>query len=160
MENNIVSLITQPSSAVQQTNAHLEQPHLIGNKNALFSTRRPVNAISGVSSGLKSMSKGIIAGVATVLAAPVVGAKSEGVKGFFGGLLAGILGGCALITSGVGVGTILMQALTRCPEVSPTRPSISNAKKSTSTGTLTSKSGSSTTCKRTCNFWTSLTSSF
>ena len=82
------------------------ESNFIGEKNALFSTRRPINAISGISSGLKSISKGVVAGAATMVAAPVVGAKSDGIKGFFGGLAAGIVGGCALIGSGVGVGNL------------------------------------------------------
>lgn len=85
---------------------NMEQPNFIGEKNSLFSTRRPVNALSGLSSGLKSMTKGVVAGTATLIAAPVVGARTDGVKGFLGGLVAGVVGGAALITSGLVVGTI------------------------------------------------------
>jgi hypothetical protein len=81
---------------------------IFGEKNALFSTRRPVNALSGLSSGLKSITKGIVAGTATIVAAPIVGAKTDGVKGFFGGLIGGVIGGTALITSGVGVGILFL----------------------------------------------------
>jgi predicted lipid-binding transport protein (Tim44 family) len=85
----------------------MDQPNLIGEKNSLFSTRRPVNAISGLSSGLKSMTKGVVAGTATLIAAPVVGAKTDGVKGFLGGLVTGVIGGAALITSGLVIGILI-----------------------------------------------------
>eukprot|EP00958_Prasinococcus_capsulatus_P014355 scaffold1505_cov390-Prasinococcus_capsulatus_cf.AAC.13 len=48
--------------------------------NMLFSTRRPRDAAAGVSSGLKSIVKGVIAGAATLVAAPVMGAQQEGLK--------------------------------------------------------------------------------
>ena len=55
---------------------------------------------------MKSISKGIALGLTSIVVAPIVLTKKEGVKGFFKGLAAGILGGCAIITSGVGVGKI------------------------------------------------------
>ena len=56
---------------------------MIGEKNSVFSTRKPVNAISGLSSGLKSVVKGVVSGVTLTVAAPIVGAKEKGVGGFF-----------------------------------------------------------------------------
>lgn len=67
-----------------------------------------MNALSGVSSGLKSASKGIVGGIGTVIAAPILGAKNDGVKGFFTGLLGGTLVGAGLVATGVGVGNYLL----------------------------------------------------
>ena len=48
---------------------------IIGEKEgSLFSTRRPKDFFAGTSSGLKSAGKGILAGVSTIIAAPVIGA--------------------------------------------------------------------------------------
>lgn len=55
--------------------------------NSLFSTRRPKDGWAGVSSGLKSVTKGTVAGVASLIAQPIAGAQEGGVKGFFGGLV-------------------------------------------------------------------------
>ena len=46
----------------------------------LFSTRRPKDIMGGVGSGMKSIVKGVAAGAATLVAAPVMGARKEGVK--------------------------------------------------------------------------------
>ena len=46
----------------------------------------------------------MLAGTATLVAAPIVGAKTDGVTGFLGGLVGGVIGGTVLITSGLGVG--------------------------------------------------------
>jgi hypothetical protein len=81
---------------------------LIGDKKALFSSRRPVNAVSGVSSGLKSVAKGVLGGCVTIISAPIIGAKTDGVRGFFGGLLGGVLGGAALAVTGAGVGNFFI----------------------------------------------------
>lgn len=55
----------------------------------LFSVRRPKNVLAGLSSGTQSVLKGVTAGVATLIAAPIVGANQEGTSGFFKGLGAG-----------------------------------------------------------------------
>lgn len=55
----------------------------------LFSVRRPKNVLAGLSSGTQSALKGVTAGVATLIAAPIVGANQEGTSGFFKGLGAG-----------------------------------------------------------------------
>eukprot|EP00959_Pyramimonas_sp_CCMP1952_P421937 8839160-Pyramimonas_sp.AAC.1 len=54
-----------------------------------FSVRRPKNVIAGTSSGLKSAAKGVAAGLATLVAAPALGAHQEGMSGFAKGLGAG-----------------------------------------------------------------------
>lgn len=71
----------------------------------LFSTRKPKNFKAGVSSGLKSMGKGLATGVAGLVAAPIIGAKEEGFKGAAKGVAAGVVGAVVLPVTGVAVGT-------------------------------------------------------
>ncbi|KAL3921234.1 MAG: hypothetical protein SGILL_002854 [Bacillariaceae sp.] len=72
--------------------------------NQLFSTRRPKDGWAGLSSGIKSVAKGTAAGVASLIAQPVVGAKQGGVGGFFTGLATGVASCVALPVTGVCVG--------------------------------------------------------
>ncbi|KAL7534248.1 hypothetical protein ACHAWF_004767 [Thalassiosira exigua] len=72
--------------------------------NSLFSTRRPKDGWAGLSSGLKSASKGTVAGVASLIAQPIAGAQEGGVKGFFGGLATGVASAVALPVTGICVG--------------------------------------------------------
>lgn len=72
----------------------------------LFSTRRPRDAAAGLSSGLKSTVKGVAAGLASLVAAPVLGAKNEGTKGFAKGLAAGVAGAVVLPVAGAVVGCV------------------------------------------------------
>ncbi len=57
--------------------------------NDVFSLRKPKDARAGVASGLKSIGKGVAAGVVGLVAGPVIGAKQEGFVGFGKGLAAG-----------------------------------------------------------------------
>ena len=72
--------------------------------NSLFSTRRPKDGWAGLSSGLKSVTKGTVAGVASLIAQPIAGAQEGGIKGFFGGLATGVASAVALPLTGVCVG--------------------------------------------------------
>ena len=84
---------------------------------SLFSTRRPKNASAGMSSGLKSVAKGVGMGVVGLVAAPVIGAKENGAKGFVAGLGAGLVGAVALPVYGAAVGTVqLTRGLLNTPE--------------------------------------------
>lgn len=56
---------------------------------SLFSTKKPKDGWAGLSSGLKSVAKGTVAGAASLIAQPIAGAQEGGVKGFFGGLATG-----------------------------------------------------------------------
>jgi curved DNA-binding protein CbpA len=76
--------------------------------NSLFSTRRPKDGWAGLSSGLKSIGKGTVAGVASLIAQPIAGAHENGVKGFFGGLATGVASAVALPVTGVCVGAYQM----------------------------------------------------
>ena len=85
--------------------------------NDVFSLRRPQNVLSGVSSGLQSAGKGILAGTAALVAAPVLGARAEGATGFVKGLGAGILSAAVLPTVGVAVGaTQVVRGIINTPE--------------------------------------------
>ena len=53
---------------------------------SIFSTRNPKDAAAGLSSGLKSMGKGVLGGVASLIALPLHGAREEGALGFAKGL--------------------------------------------------------------------------
>jgi len=71
---------------------------------SFFSTRKPKDVIAGTGSALKSVTKGVLAGVAGLVAAPTVGAQQDGVKGFFSGLGIGVAGAVALPVAGAAVG--------------------------------------------------------
>jgi len=71
---------------------------------SLFSTRKPKDGWAGLSSGLKSVVKGTAAGVASLVAQPIVGAQEGGVMGFLGGLATGVVSAVALPVTGVCVG--------------------------------------------------------
>jgi hypothetical protein len=54
-----------------------------------FSLRQPKDIRAGLSSGLQSVSKGVLGGAVTLLAAPLVGASQDGLSGFAKGVVAG-----------------------------------------------------------------------
>lgn len=70
----------------------------------IFSTRRPRDLTAGTSSALKSVTKGILAGAAGLVAAPWVGAQNDGAMGFLTGLGVGLVGAVALPIAGAAVG--------------------------------------------------------
>ena len=72
--------------------------------NALFSTKKPKDGWAGLASGLKSVTKGTVAGLASLVAQPIAGAQEGGVKGFFGGLATGVASAVALPVTGICVG--------------------------------------------------------
>ena len=74
----------------------------------LFSSRRPKHAGAGIMSGGKNMLKGIGAGLAAFVAAPIVGAREHGAKGFAAGLAAGTVGLIALPVAGIVSGGVLV----------------------------------------------------
>jgi curved DNA-binding protein CbpA len=85
--------------------------------NDVFSLRRPQNVMSGLSSGLQSTGKGILAGTAALFAAPYVGAKTEGAAGFAKGLAAGIASAVVLPVVGATVGvTQIVRGAMNTPE--------------------------------------------
>ncbi|CAL8463305.1 g2839 [Coccomyxa elongata] len=85
--------------------------------NDVFSLRKPKDAKAGLSSGAKSIGKGVLAGVVGLVAAPVMMAREEGVKGFAKGVGAGVLGAAVLPVVGVGVGlTQMVRGVANTPE--------------------------------------------
>lgn len=61
----------------------------------IFSLKRPRDIRAGLASGGKSALKGIAAGTVGLLAAPIVGAYTDGLKGFGQGIAAGaLMSGC------------------------------------------------------------------
>ena len=66
----------------------------------VFSFRRPRDAGAGLSSGLKSLAKGVLGGCIGLVGAPVVGAVQEGPKGFAKGLGVGVAGAVVLPVAG------------------------------------------------------------
>ena len=72
----------------------------------IFSTRRPKDLAAGVSSGLKSITKGIAGGLGGLVAAPVIGARQDGARGFFAGLGAGLASAVCLPVLGIGVAAV------------------------------------------------------
>lgn len=72
--------------------------------NSLFSTKKPKDGWAGLASGLKSVTKGTVAGLASLVAQPIAGAQEGGVKGFFGGLATGVASAVALPVTGICVG--------------------------------------------------------
>ena len=85
--------------------------------NDVFSLRRPQNVMSGLSSGLQSTGKGVLAGTAALFAAPYLGAKTEGASGFAKGLAAGIASAVVLPVVGATVGvTQIVRGAMNTPE--------------------------------------------
>lgn len=70
----------------------------------IFSLKRPRDIRAGLASGGKSALKGIAAGTVGLFAAPVVGAYTDGFKGFGQGVCAGVAGAVLLPVAGLGVG--------------------------------------------------------
>ena len=52
----------------------------------LFNTTRPRDVVEGATSAVSSVVKGFVGGVATLVAAPIVGAKEGGAGGFVKGV--------------------------------------------------------------------------
>ena len=85
--------------------------------NDVFSLRRPQNVMSGLSSGLQSTGKGVLAGTAALFAAPYVGAKTDGAAGFAKGLAAGVASAVVLPVVGATVGvTQIVRGAMNTPE--------------------------------------------
>jgi hypothetical protein len=59
------------------------------NFNDVFSLRNPKDIRAGVSSGLKSVAKGVIGGALSIVAAPALGAAEQGWAGFAKGVATG-----------------------------------------------------------------------
>lgn len=72
---------------------------------SLLAKSRPRDAGDGIKQGLAAAGSGIVCGLTTVVAAPVMGAQAEGTLGFLKGVGLGLLGGTAMVVGGLAVGT-------------------------------------------------------
>lgn len=83
----------------------------------IFSLKKPKDLRAGASSAAKSVAKGVLAGTIGLVAAPLVGAHQEGLKGFAKGAAAGLAGAVILPVTGVAVGTAqLIRGAVNTPE--------------------------------------------
>lgn len=105
-DSSDTAVTQQQQQQQQQPNEDLESDLNEASElfSALFSTRKPKDGWAGVSSGLKSVGKGTVAGVASLIAQPVAGAQENGFRGFLGGLATGVASAVALPLTGVCVG--------------------------------------------------------
>jgi hypothetical protein len=71
----------------------------------LMNSSRPKNFFGGLTSAVKCMGAGFVAGGVALVAAPVVGFKEKGWKGGVTGFFQGIVGGAALAAAGVVAGS-------------------------------------------------------
>ena len=106
---------TALSSASERTTSNPKTP-------SSFLSYAPRDASEGLAEGLKSIALGVGAGVAGLVAMPVVGAREKGVSGFFKGLGQGVLGAVVLPTVGVVNGVVEIGAgIVNTPEVRDTK---------------------------------------
>ena len=70
----------------------------------VYNTKKPKHAGDGLISGVGNVVKGAGAGVVACGAMTYAGAKTKGVKGFFGGLALGAVAGVGLATAGAVTG--------------------------------------------------------
>jgi len=70
----------------------------------IFSVKKPRDIMSGASSGLKNIGKGVLVGTASVVAVPYLMYKEHGVLGGLVGIPGGVLFGAGSIIGGVGTG--------------------------------------------------------
>lgn len=86
--------IQHPDSTGTENTTALEGREVFS---SIFSTRNPRDVGAGLSSGLKSISKGVLGGVASLVALPVLGAQQEGVLGAVKGLGLGIVSAVTMV---------------------------------------------------------------
>ena len=74
----------------------------------LFDLKKPKDAKSGFASGIRNIGGGVAGGLGILAAAPTIGAKAGGARGFVKGLGVGIVGGTVAVAGGVGTGVVQM----------------------------------------------------
>jgi len=83
----------------------------------LCNATRPRDALDGLGSGLKAAGAGLLAGTAALVAVPIVGAKEDGVSGFFSGVAKGALCAVGFTVGGAVAGaTQVMRGVVNTPE--------------------------------------------
>jgi len=83
----------------------------------LMDSTRPRDALDGLGSGLKAAGAGFLAGTTMLVAAPMVAAREDGVKGFFTGLATGVCGAVGCYVGGaVAATTQVVRGVYNTPE--------------------------------------------
>lgn len=72
----------------------------------LFSLRPQRDILTGISSGLQNIAKGLCAGTAFLFAAPILGYLSDGTLGMLQGVVSGVLGASIMLVTGTATGSI------------------------------------------------------
>ena len=90
--------------ALTTANAPLDASTRANDLDGVFSTRRPKDLGAGLSSGLQSAAKSVALGAGALLAAPAIGAREDGARGFVKGLGLGIASAVVLPVVGASVG--------------------------------------------------------
>jgi len=90
------------STALQRVDA--EDP-TSGAIDRFMNSTRPRDMFDGIGSGLKATGAGIAAGAGALILAPAVGAKEDGVSGFFSGLAKGAVAAAGFTVAGVVAGS-------------------------------------------------------
>jgi len=83
----------------------------------LWDQSRPKDVFDGLGQGLKAVGGGVVAGLASAVAAPVVGASENGFRGFAGGLATGVVGAVVCTVGGAVMGaTQVARGIANTPE--------------------------------------------
>ena len=90
--------------ALTTANAPLDASTRANDLDGVFSTRKPKDLGAGLSSGLQSAAKSVALGAGALLAAPAIGAREDGARGFVKGLGLGIASAVVLPVVGASVG--------------------------------------------------------
>ncbi|CAK4726299.1 unnamed protein product [Aphanomyces euteiches] len=96
--------IKPPAAPLQLTSGQPEDAMDKIEMPQIFSTRAPRDAAAGLSSGLKNMGKGVAAGLGSLVAMPILGAREQGVVGFAKGLAAGTVSAVVMVGGGAVTG--------------------------------------------------------
>lgn len=100
-----------------QTGQSEEMEDPFQNMDGFMRQTRPRDALEGLGSGLKVAGCSLAVGVGVLISAPVIGAKTDGVKGFCGGLVQGVLGaGCAVVGGAVAGTTQVVRGIANTPD--------------------------------------------
>jgi curved DNA-binding protein CbpA len=96
----------KPTSSEREAEAAEAKASLRRDFDEAVRATRPRDAAEGLSSGAAAAAGGIAAGLVGLFAAPIVGAKQDGVKGFCKGVAAGVAGVVVLPVAGVVGGAV------------------------------------------------------
>jgi len=98
----------QQAPAVTNEGTELTQQQAVQDMGNFWAQTRPKDATDGVVRGLSTATASIGGGLATLVASPVLGAKSGGPLGFVKGIGVGVVGGLGMATVGTACGVAQM----------------------------------------------------